>query len=41
MDDNAIVAGVKEGAGAEDVVCVCDCADRDLSKNSSIVCVEF
>jgi len=36
--ENAIVAGAKAGAGAEDVVCVRDTADRDLSKNSTTDC---
>ena len=32
----ANVAGVNEGAGALDVVCVRDLADRDLSRNSTM-----
>ena len=36
MDDIAIVAGLREGPGAAEVVCVCERADRDLSKNSRI-----
>ena len=36
MDDPAIVAGVREGPGAAEVVCVCERADRELSKNSRI-----
>lgn len=34
----AIVAGVNAGAGAEEVVWVRDCGDRDLSRNSTIDC---
>ena len=34
--NEAMVAGVKEGAGALDVECVCDKAERDLSRNSTI-----
>lgn len=33
---NAMVAGVSEGEGAEEVVCVRDCVERDLSRNSTI-----
>lgn len=33
---NAMVAGVKAGAGADEVVLVRDCGDRDLSRNSTI-----
>ncbi len=33
---NAMVAGARDGDGAVDVVCVRDCAERDLSKNSTI-----
>jgi len=36
-DDRAIVAGLRDGPGAAEVVCVCERADRDLSKNSRIV----
>ena len=36
MDDMAIVAGVRDGPGAAEVVCVCERADRELSKNSRI-----
>lgn len=36
MDERAIVAGLKDGPGAADVVCVCERADRELSKNSRI-----
>ena len=36
--ENAIVAGAREGEGAEDVVWVRDCAERDLSRNSTIDC---
>ena len=36
MDDRAIVAGLRDGPGAADVVCVCERADRELSKNSRI-----
>jgi len=36
MDDRAIVAGLREGPGAAEVVCVCERADRELSKNSRI-----
>jgi len=32
-----MVAGVSEGAGARDVECVCESAERDLSKNSTII----
>jgi hypothetical protein len=32
-----MVAGVREGAGARDVECVCERAERDLSKNSTII----
>jgi hypothetical protein len=32
----SMVAGAREGAGAEDVVCVRDRADRDLSRNSTM-----
>ena len=35
-DDRAIVAGLREGPGAAEVVCVCERADRELSKNSRI-----
>lgn len=35
---NAIVAGARDGEGAEDVVWVRDCAERDLSRNSTIDC---
>ena len=38
MVANAIVAGAREGEGAEDVVWVRDCAERDLSRNSTIDC---
>lgn len=31
-----MVAGAKDGDGAEDVVLVRDCAERDLSRNSTI-----
>lgn len=33
---NAMVAGAKAGAGADDVVCVRDIPERDLSRNSTI-----
>jgi hypothetical protein len=36
MDDRAIVAGLRDGPGAADVVWVCERADRELSKNSRI-----
>ena len=36
MDDRAIVAGLRDGPGAAEVVCVCERADRELSKNSRI-----
>lgn len=36
MDDMAIVAGLKDGPGAAEVVWVCERADRELSKNSRI-----
>ena len=35
-DDSAIVAGLRDGPGAADVVCVCERADRELSRNSRI-----
>jgi len=35
-DDKAIVAGLRAGPGAAEVVCVCERADRELSKNSRI-----
>jgi microcompartment protein CcmK/EutM len=34
--EKAIVAGDKDGAGADEVVCVRDRAERDLSKNSTM-----
>ena len=33
----AIVAGVRVGAGATDVVCVRELTERDLSRNSTMV----
>jgi hypothetical protein len=36
VEENAMVAGARDGAGAEDVVCVRDKADLDLSRNSTI-----
>jgi hypothetical protein len=36
MEDRAIVAGLRDGPGAAEVVCVCERADRELSKNSRI-----
>ncbi len=36
--ENAMVAGVREGAGAVEVVRVLDCGDRDLSINSTMDC---
>jgi len=36
VDENAMVAGAKAGAGAEEVERVCDIAERDLSRNSTI-----
>jgi len=33
---SAMVAGDKAGAGADEVVCVRDIAERDLSRNSTI-----
>lgn len=35
-DDPAIVAGLRDGPGAAEVVCVCERADLELSKNSRI-----
>ena len=35
-EDCAIVAGVRAGAGAEEVVCVREMTERDLSRNSMI-----
>jgi len=35
-EDRAIVAGLRDGPGAAEVVCVCERADLDLSKNSRI-----
>lgn len=32
----AMVAGASAGAGAEEVVCVRDCRERDLSRSSTI-----
>lgn len=34
--ENAMVAGANAGAGADEVVCVREMADRDLSKKSAI-----
>ena len=34
--ERAMVAGAREGAGAEEVVCVREVEDRDLSRNSRI-----
>lgn len=34
--EKAIVAGLREGAGASEVVCVRDCVERDLSRNSTM-----
>lgn len=36
MDDMEIVAGLRDGPGAAEVVCVCERADRELSRNSRI-----
>jgi len=37
----AIVAGDRTGAGAVDVVCVREIAERDLSKNSTMALVSI
>ena len=34
--EKAIVAGLREGAGASDGVCVRDWVERDLSRNSTM-----
>ena len=34
------VAGVSDGAGAAETVCVWDEAERDLSRNSTMACDE-
>ena len=35
-EESAIVAGARAGAGAEEIVCVRDIAERDLSRNSKM-----
>ena len=37
----ATVAGARAGAGADEVVCVLETGDRDLSRNSAMDCASM